>query len=148
MPYHYIGTNTKFQQKIFLIICTMLALSSLSSYEFSFTIYLNPMCLYTAYLNPFCSLKAPGRGTVLESKVQNIRSQFTRRKDFAAILYSAVMRIKYDLSIRASMATRTRNQVISFRVTPAEKKQVSAKTKRSGLSQQEYLLDATLHHPI
>lgn len=106
------------------------------------------MCLYTAYLNPFCSLKAPGRGTVLESKVQNIRSQFTRRKDFAAILYSAVMRIKYDLSIRASMATRTRNQVISFRVTPAEKKQVSAKTKRSGLSQQEYLLDATLHHPI
>lgn len=46
------------------------------------------------------------------------------------------------------MATRTRNQVIAFRVTPAERRQVSAKIKRSGLSQQEYLLDAALHHPI
>lgn len=46
------------------------------------------------------------------------------------------------------MATRTRNQVIAFRVTPAERRQISAKIKRSGLSQQEYLLDAALHHPI
>lgn len=46
------------------------------------------------------------------------------------------------------MATRTRNQVIAFRVTPAERKQISAKIKRSGLSQQEYLLDAALNHPI
>ena len=46
------------------------------------------------------------------------------------------------------MSTRTRNQVIAFRVTPAERRQISAKIKRSGLSQQEYLLDAALHHPI
>ena len=46
------------------------------------------------------------------------------------------------------MATRTRNQVIAFRVTPAERRQISAKVKRSGLSQQEYLLDAALNHPI
>ena len=46
------------------------------------------------------------------------------------------------------MATRTRNQVIAFRVTPAERRQISAKIKRSGLSQQEYLLDAALSHPI
>ena len=46
------------------------------------------------------------------------------------------------------MATRTRNQVIAFRVTPAERRQISAKIKRSGLSQQEYLLDAALNRPI
>ena len=46
------------------------------------------------------------------------------------------------------MATRTRNQAIAFRVTPAERRQISAKIKRSGLSQQEYLLDAALHPPI
>ena len=46
------------------------------------------------------------------------------------------------------MATRTRNQVIAFRVTPTERRKISAKVKRSGLSQQEYLLDAALHHPI
>ena len=34
------------------------------------------------------------------------------------------------------MATRTRNQVVAFRV------------RRSGLSQQEYLLDAALNQPI
>ena len=43
---------------------------------------------------------------------------------------------------------RTRNQVVAFRVTPAERRQISAKVKRSGLSQQEYLLDAALHQPI
>lgn len=42
------------------------------------------------------------------------------------------------------MATRTRNQVIAFRVTPAERRQISAKIKRSGLSQ----LDAALKQPI
>ena len=46
------------------------------------------------------------------------------------------------------MATRTRNQVIAFRVTPAERRQISAKVMRSGLSQQEYLLDAALNEPI
>ena len=46
------------------------------------------------------------------------------------------------------MATRTRNQVIAFRVTPAERRQISAKINRSGLSQQKYLLDAALNHPI
>lgn len=46
------------------------------------------------------------------------------------------------------MATRTRNQVIAFRATPAERRQISAKVKRSGLSQQEYLLDAALNQPI
>ena len=33
-------------------------------------------------------------------------------------------------------------------MTPAERKQINAKIKRSGLSQQEYLLDAALHQPI
>ena len=42
------------------------------------------------------------------------------------------------------MATRTRNQVVAFRVTPAERRQISARVRRSGLSQQEYLLDAEL----
>ena len=43
---------------------------------------------------------------------------------------------------------RTRNQVVAFRVTTAERKQINAKVKRSGLSQQEYLLDAALNEPI
>ena len=38
--------------------------------------------------------------------------------------------------------------MITFRVTPAERKQISAKIKRSGLSQQEYQLNAALNHPI
>ena len=46
------------------------------------------------------------------------------------------------------MAIRTRNQVVAFRVTPAERKQINAKVKRSGLSQQEYLLNAALDQPI
>lgn len=46
------------------------------------------------------------------------------------------------------MATRTRNQVVAFRVTPAERRQINAKVRRSGLSQQEYLLDAALNEPI
>ena len=46
------------------------------------------------------------------------------------------------------MTTRTRNQVVAFRVTPAERRQISAKVMRSGLSQQEYLLDAALNEPI
>lgn len=46
------------------------------------------------------------------------------------------------------MATRTRNQVVAFRVTPTERRQISTKIKRSGLSQQEYLLSAALNEPI
>lgn len=46
------------------------------------------------------------------------------------------------------MATRTRNQVVAFRVTPAERRQINARVRRSGLSQQEYLLDAALNEPI
>ena len=36
------------------------------------------------------------------------------------------------------MAVRTRNQVIAFRVTPAEGKKIRERVRRSGLSQQEY----------
>ena len=46
------------------------------------------------------------------------------------------------------MAVRTRNQVIAFRVTPAEAKKIREKVCQSGLSQQEYLLRAALEHPI
>ena len=46
------------------------------------------------------------------------------------------------------MAVRTRNQVIAFRVTPAEAKKIREKVCQSGLSQQEYLLLAALEHPI
>ena len=46
------------------------------------------------------------------------------------------------------MAVRTRNQVIAFRVTPAEAKKIREKVQRSGLSQQEYLLRAALEQPI
>ena len=35
------------------------------------------------------------------------------------------------------MAVRTRNQVIAFRVTPAEGKKIRERVRRSGLSQQE-----------
>ena len=45
------------------------------------------------------------------------------------------------------MATRTRNQVVAFRVTPAERRQINAKVRRSGLSQQEYLLKSALNEP-
>ncbi len=46
------------------------------------------------------------------------------------------------------MATRTRNQVVAFRVTPAERRQINARVRRSGLSQQEYLLKVALNQPI
>ena len=46
------------------------------------------------------------------------------------------------------MAVRTRNQVIAFRVTPAEAKKIREKVRQSGLSQQEYLLRAALEQPI
>ena len=46
------------------------------------------------------------------------------------------------------MAVRTRNQVIAFRVTPAEARKIREKVNRSGLSQQEYLLQAALNQPI
>ena len=46
------------------------------------------------------------------------------------------------------MAVRTRNQVIAFRVTPAEAKKLREKVRRSGLSQQEYLLRAALEQQI
>ena len=43
---------------------------------------------------------------------------------------------------------RTRNQVIAFRVTPAEARKIREKVRRSGLSQQEYLLRAALEQQI
>ena len=46
------------------------------------------------------------------------------------------------------MAVRTRNQVIAFRVTPAEGKNIRERVHRSGLSQQAYLLQASLTQPI
>lgn len=46
------------------------------------------------------------------------------------------------------MAVRTRNQMIAFRVTPAEAKKIREKVRQSGLSQQEYLLQASLKQPI
>ena len=46
------------------------------------------------------------------------------------------------------MAVRTRNQVIAFRVTPAEAKKIREKVRQSGLSQQEYLLRAALEQQI
>lgn len=33
------------------------------------------------------------------------------------------------------MATRTRNQVVAFRVTPTERRQINARVRHSGLSQ-------------
>ncbi len=46
------------------------------------------------------------------------------------------------------METRTRNRVIAFRVTPAERRNIEAKVRQSGLCQQEYLLHAALETPI
>ena len=46
------------------------------------------------------------------------------------------------------METRTRNRVIAFRVTPAERRKIEAKVRQSGLCQQEYLLRAALETPI
>ena len=46
------------------------------------------------------------------------------------------------------MVERTRNQVVAFRVTTAERRQIDAKVRKSGLSQQAYLLRAALEQPI
>ena len=46
------------------------------------------------------------------------------------------------------MAERTRSQVVAFRVTKAERRQIEGKIRRSGLSQQAYLLRAALEEPI
>ena len=46
------------------------------------------------------------------------------------------------------MAERTRNQVVAFRVTTSERRQIDAKVHKSGLSQQAYLLRAALGEPI
>lgn len=46
------------------------------------------------------------------------------------------------------MTERTRNQVVAFRVTKAERRQIDMKARRSGLSQQAYLLRAALEKPI
>lgn len=46
------------------------------------------------------------------------------------------------------METRTRNRVIAFRVTSAERRNIEAKVRQSGLCQQEYLLHAALETPI
>ena len=46
------------------------------------------------------------------------------------------------------MPERTRNQVVAFRVTKAERRQIDTKVRSSGLSQQTYLLRAALEEPI
>ncbi|MDU3681666.1 MAG: hypothetical protein E7G07_16780 [Flavonifractor plautii] len=46
------------------------------------------------------------------------------------------------------MAERTRSQVVAFRVTKTERRQIEGKIRRSGLSQQAYLLRAALEEPI
>lgn len=46
------------------------------------------------------------------------------------------------------MAERTRSQVVAFRVTKAERRQIEGKVCKSGLSQQAYLLQAALGEPI
>ena len=46
------------------------------------------------------------------------------------------------------MAVRTRNQVIAFRVTPAEVKKIREKVRLSGLSQQSTCSMASLKQPI
>ena len=46
------------------------------------------------------------------------------------------------------MAERTRSQVVAFRVTKAERRQIDTKVRSSGLSQQTYLLRAALEEPI
>ena len=46
------------------------------------------------------------------------------------------------------MAERTRSQAVAFRVTKAERRQSEGKVRKSGLSQQTYLLRAALEDPI
>lgn len=46
------------------------------------------------------------------------------------------------------MAKRKRSQVIAFRVTVAERRRINEKIRKSGQSQQEYLLHAALGQPI
>ena len=46
------------------------------------------------------------------------------------------------------MAERTRNQVVAFRVTKAERRQIEGKVRKSGLSQQAYLLQAALEEEL
>ena len=46
------------------------------------------------------------------------------------------------------MAERTRSQVVAFRVTKAERRQIEGKVHKSGLSQQAHLLRAALGEPI
>ena len=46
------------------------------------------------------------------------------------------------------MAERTRSQVVAFRVTKAERRRIEGKVRKSGLSQQAYLLRAALGEPI
>ena len=46
------------------------------------------------------------------------------------------------------MEHRKRHQVIAFRVTEAERRQINAKIRQSGQSQQEYLLRAALGQTI
>ena len=46
------------------------------------------------------------------------------------------------------MAERARSQVVAFRVTKAERRQIEGKVRKSGLSQQAYLLRAALEEPI
>ena len=46
------------------------------------------------------------------------------------------------------MAERTRSQVAAFRVTKAERRQIEGKIRRSGLSQQAYLLQAALEEEL
>lgn len=46
------------------------------------------------------------------------------------------------------MENRKRHQVIAFRVTEAERRQINAKIRQSGQSQQEYLLHAALGQTI
>ena len=46
------------------------------------------------------------------------------------------------------MAERTRSQVVAFRVTKAERRQIEGKVRKSGLSQQAYLLQAALEEEL
>ena len=46
------------------------------------------------------------------------------------------------------MTARTRNQVVAFRVSKAERRQIEGMVRKSGLSQQAYLLRAALEEPI
>ena len=46
------------------------------------------------------------------------------------------------------MAERARSQVVAFRVTKAERRQIEGKVRKSGLSQQAYLLQAALEEEL